>query len=797
MLSPRWRKALRDLWLNRSRTSLVVAAIAIGVFGIAAVADAYAILPPQMAENYARTIPASATLWTDPLDEAFVQTVRERPEIADAEARRKVVGRIQIGPDEWKIIWLFVIRDFNDVRLDRFTPEAGTWPPVKGEILLERGALSVAHARIGDSAIVKIPEGPQRSLKLVGTAHAPGLAPAWMEGMAYGFITPETLEWLGGKPYLDELKITVAQNAMDEAAIRQTAYQLKAWLEQSGRTVYRIEIPKPGEHPHVTQMASFLYMLGAFGLLALVLSGFLVANTISALLAQQIRQIGVMKAVGGRTRQIMGIYFGMVLFLGGVALAIAMPLGMLVGRGYAQFVAEMLNFEIFSDAIPLPYFVLQAIIGLLIPIVVAAYPIYQGSRLTVREAITDYGVGQGKFGRSVSDRLLGRLRGLPRPFMLSVRNTFRRTGRLLLTLGPLAAAGVVFMAAMNISASLNATLAAKSAATRFDLQFRFSRSYPVDQIEQTIRETPGVLRAEAWGGARAVRVYADGTTGNSFDLIALPAHTELMTAGPLIAGRWLQPGDQNKLVINQTLLAWREADLKAGDVITLSINRQETSWQIVGIMQEELITGPTAYANNEYFAKVTHQTGYAANAVVVTQAPDPEAVMAMSRTLEQKLANAGLDVYSDFKLAALLKALEEHFGVLYFLLMFMSMLVATVGGLGLISSMSLNVLERTREIGVMRATGAGTHAILRIVVTEGALIGGLSWMIAVVVAWPVSAYLSYNFGLIMFEAPLVFAVSPLGVVLWLGLVVGFAIGASFYPAWNASRLPVREALAYE
>jgi putative ABC transport system permease protein len=181
--------------------------------------------------------------------------------------------------------------------------------------------------------------------------------------------------------------------------------------------------------------------------------------------------------------------------------------------------------------------------------------------------------------------------------------------------------------------------------------------------------------------------------------------------------------------------------------------------------------------------------------VVVTQARDPESVRAISRTVEQKLASAGLDVYSDFKLAALRKALEDHFSVLYFLLMFMSALVATVGGLGLVSTMGLNVLERTREIGVMRATGAGTHAILRIIVTEGALIGGVSWVIAAIVAWPVSAYLSYNFGLIMFEAPLVFAVSPLGVVVWLGLVVGFAIGASFYPAWNASRLPVREALA--
>ncbi len=795
MFSTRWRKSMRDLWLNKTRTILIVLAMTIGVFGIGLVANSYSILMRELDKNYLRTNPASATLWTGPINDNLVQAVRNLPQIGDAEARRMVEGRIQVGPNEWRTIWLFVINDFGDLRLDTFEAEQGKWPPSNDEILLERAALSVANARVGDRVIVKIPNGSKQTLNLVGTVHAPGLAPAWMEGFAYGFITRNTLAALGSPPYLDELKISVAENAFDKEYIRSTTYQIKAWVEQRGGQVYRVEIPEPGKHPHATQMAALLFLLESFGVLALILSGVLVANMISALLAQQIRQIGMMKAVGATPRQIMGIYLSIVLCLGLAALAMGMPLGVLAGRGCAVFAAELLNFEIFDDTIPLSMLILQGFVGLLIPILVAAWPIYKGSRITVQQAISDYGVEQGRFGTSSFDRLLGRVRGLSRPFMLSLRNTFRRRGRLILTLGALAMGGAGFIVAMNVSASMNYTVAAKFDAMRFDIQLRFSRSYPVERIEQIIGNVPGVVQVESWGGSKAARVYPDGTSGNSFTLVAPPASTKLMTALPLVEGRWLQPGDTNALVLNHALLS-KEVNVRVGDEITLRLGNRESTWQVVGIVQE-IMALPAAYANNEYFAQITGQVGDAQNAVLVTKDHDVNSVSAAAQLLEQKLELEGLDVFSSTKMVDYRQAIEDHLLIIAVFLVMMSSLMVIVGGLGLASSMSINVLERTREIGVMRAVGASTQDVLRIIVLEGAFIGALSWLIAIVLSLPTSAFVSYTFGMIFFEAPLEFAVSSLGLAGWLGLVIVFAALASFYPAWNAAQLPVRRVLAYE
>jgi putative ABC transport system permease protein len=112
-------------------------------------------------------------------------------------------------------------------------------------------------------------------------------------------------------------------------------------------------------------------------------------------------------------------------------------------------------------------------------------------------------------------------------------------------------------------------------------------------------------------------------------------------------------------------------------------------------------------------------------------------------------------------------------------------------------TMSINVLEQTREIAVMRAIGAGDGAVIRIVLAQGLLIGALSWVLGAILAAPLSLGLSNIVGIAFLRAPLTYTFSASGCLLWLLIVILLSALASVLPARNASRVSVRDALAYE
>lgn len=135
--------------------------------------------------------------------------------------------------------------------------------------------------------------------------------------------------------------------------------------------------------------------------------------------------------------------------------------------------------------------------------------------------------------------------------------------------------------------------------------------------------------------------------------------------------------------------------------------------------------------------------------------------------------------------------------VLVYNMLIMAVLIAVVGGLGLTSTMSLNVMERTREIGVMRAIGASDGDIQRIVIAEGLVIGLVSWAFRAIVSVPITYVLTYGVGVAIFQAPLTAVFGWMGALSWLACMLFMAALASAIPAWRASRLTVRNTLVYE
>ncbi len=795
VVSPRWRKVVSDLWGNKTRTVLVVLSIAVGVFAVGMIAGSSVILTHDLRAQYAASSPSSGQIYTrDSFDEDLVNTIRHLRSVREAEGRRYVQVRYNIGPGQWRDMLLMALRDYKDIRVNKVWPKSGPWPPPEHEFLLERSSVPYLKAKIGDVALIETPDGKERRMRIAGVVHDLSQISSFFRGMAYGYIIMDDLEWLGETRDFNQLDFVVAGHPLDKAHVQEVAAQIRTKIENSGREVLFTLVFEPGKHWADGTMQAMLLILGVLGGLSLLLSGFLVINTITSLLTQQIRQVGIMKAIGAQANQIVGMYLTTVVGFGFLALFVAIPLGVLGARALSTFTANLLNFEIGGYGLPPRVLALEIGAGLIVPVVAALYPIIGGTRITVRQAISSYGLGEESLGTGRIDRLIERVRGVTRPVLLSLRNTFRRKGRLALTLATLTLAGAIFIGILSVQNSLMGMLDSLFKYWNYDVQVEFSRSYRIEQLQREARSIPGVVNAETWGFRSTRRVRPDDTESEGIFLITLPAATNMLQP-ILLKGRWLVPGDENAVVVN-TDLTKKEKDVTVGRDIVLKIGTRKTSWRVVGIVQG-VLAGPFAYANYPYASRVIRTFGRADRVQVVTERHDGAYTTRVSKALETQFRRLGLRVTSNQTIVEIRKQIAAQFNVMIVFLMIMAILLAVVGGLGLMGTMSINVLERTREIGVMRAIGASDRAVLQIVLIEGVLIGMLSWLVGTILAFPLGFALSNAVGNAFLNAPPTYRFSFIGVAIWLVLVIILAAISSFLPAWNASRVTVRDVLAYE
>jgi len=795
VLKPRWRKVLGDLWSNKTRTLLVVLSIAVGVFAVGMIAGSQVMLAHDLAAANDASNPFSASINTDqPFDDELVQTIRRMPGVDDAEGQSTAVFQVSAGPDVWKNTQFKVIPDFDDMRIGTIKPISGAWPPPEKELLLERSSLGYLNAQVGGTVVVDLPDGTKRTMPVAGSVYDVNWA-SQIFSFGAAYVTSDTARWLGQSGQFTELRITVNGDRRDIAHIKQVVAQVRDKIERSGRTVGFVNIPDPpGKHWADDVLQAIMLIMSVLGAISLLMSGFLVVNTIGALLTQQTRQIGVMKSIGARGRDIVGMYLTTVLIFGVLALLVAIPLGALGAQVFVNVFAGLLNFDALGGGVPPRVLGLEVAAGLLVPLLAALWPVFAGTRVTVREAISGYGLGKGRYGTSRLDRLMGRIRFLSRPMLLSLRNTFRRRGRLALTLSTLILGGAMLIGVLSVRASLLKTLDDFFLTYNYDIGVFMARPTRVVAIENEAHLVPGVVGVESWGQASGPRVLADRTKTPGITMTGLPKNTKLFQPN-IIAGRWLLPADENAVVIAADLLK-TEPDLKLGDDLVLDINGRETSWRIVGIAQV-LFVGRQVYADYDYMARVTNSVGRSSTIQVVTQQHDAGFQAQVAKDLRARFKQAGLQVSGTQTISELRESVEFQFNIIVVMLAVMAVLLAVVGGLGLMGTMSINVLERTREIGVMRAIGASNGAILRIVLVEGMMIGVVSWLIAFALAFPFSMLLSSVVGQAFLRSEISFTFSLSGALLWLCVVVALAALASFLPAWNASRVTVRDVLAYE
>ncbi len=800
MIASRWRKVVRDLFADIARTVLVVLSIAVGVFAIGSVGGARIILSRDLSAQYRSANDASAQIFASDLDDAFVRSIARMPGIQSAQGRSGVVLRVPLADGSRSNLIVNTLDAFDGVDINRIRFERGVIDPPRRGVLLERSTLTMFGKQIGERLTVELGDGKTRELEIVGTVFDITAPPVRFANFGAAYISTETKTWLGFPTSYSQVRIVVSDGKTDRVHIQKIVDQIKARIEDSGRLYYGSNIPaRPGYHYADEQIQTMLLILNVLGALAVILSGFLVTNAIAALMAQHTRQIGIMKTFGARGVQIGAQYLSMVVLLGLAGILIAVPLGALGARWLSGFVAGLLNFDVLTEGVPGELLLIQIVVGLFVPVIAALAPIIGGMRMTVRNAIASTSSVQAASGREDRISRSPLLSFLPRPLLLSVRNTFRRKTRLMLTVGTLTLASAIFISVFSVRASLLRTLDQSLQYWNYDIEVTTKTPHGEDKLRRELLNVPGVTHAETWSSENGRPVREDKSEGRVLSIIAPSMPTALIN--PIVLrGRWLLPEDRHAIVVNTELVA-DEPWADVGALLTLKFGSQTVRFEVVGVVQSTL----TGQVRNPRTGYVT-QTGLrdaltlgrqVRQAVVVTADKSPAGRQVVARGIEKALRAVNMPVDTTETMSERRNQIEFQFNLLVTFLMIMAGLLAVVGGLGLAGAMSINVFERTREIGVMRAIGGGNGAIRGIVVAEGVFIGLLSWALGALGAVPVSYGLSVAVGQAFLRRPLAFAYSVEGMAVWCGAVVLLAALSSVMPAIRASRLTVREVLAYE
>jgi len=797
MIASRWKKVWADFWSNRGRTFLTIITIAVGAFAVGFNNNLGLYMNESMDGDYLSANPSEAEVYAYPLNDDLVKAAKEIPGVDTVEGYSSVGARIVRNDGTYVQISFTAVEDPNDLTLNLLKPALGeTSVPKYGdkETILDASAMSLGYLP-GDTILIELDNGKRRELKFTGYMHAVTGFPYNLAQQVNAYVTPDTLEWLGGNTEnYGRLSISVLEKQTDAEHVTEVAQAVADMLERAGSTVYFVSVYEPGHHFAYSITQGVFFVLAILGYLTVLLSGFLIVNTITALMTQHTRQIGIMKATGGSTFQIFGMYIVLIFGFGLGSLLVAVPLANMAAQTIGGGMAQWLNF------FPAPYegytstLVQQVIVAIVVPVLAAILPIYNSVRVTVREALSDYGLGGNA---KIKDESVNKNSVLiPRPIRISLRNTFRRKTRLGLTLFTLVLGGAVFIAVYNLWASFDKTIEDIQGYFLADINIAFDKGYRYDKVANIAMSIPGVESAEGWLEWTGT-LERDSEDAGTQILFVAPPSTSILIDPIITSGRWLEPGDENAIVIGNHLLNIFP-DLKVGDWLTIDIDGKKTDWLIVGTYS---ITGnvspPLLYVNYEYLSMLVGQPEMAYSLRIVTSQHDSATQRRINDQIQAAFEERGIQIQSTQLGADFIRDQKAQTDILVYFMLVMATLIAIVGGLGLMGTMSINVLERTREIGVMRAIGASNGDIQAIVITEGMVIGILSWAISIFLSIPITNVLCYGVGMAILTAPMPPVFGASGIIAWLIFTIVLGTLASALPARRASSLTVRDTLAYE
>ena len=788
-MSMQWRKVVGDLRQYRLQIFLITLVLTLGTAGVVAALNARAILKREIATSHTSARLPDIALWFERVTPELLASVAAMDGVAAVDARRVTYTRIKANDSTWLPLRLTVVRDFSTQRLGLVHLHNGTWPT--DTILIEQSGESLLAANT--ALQIRTPTGDIVLLQAGGFVHDTDVEPSTQERQIFAYVTPATAALLGQPKDLDQLLVKMAYRGEFANAVN-FGTNLNATLKRQGQPAFRVDA-LPATHPHATLMNAMLVVLGVLSAMALICSSVLAGYMVAATMRREVAQVGVMKTLGARSHQIAWQYLALVAPMALLANVIGFAAGVLLGRQIVASYLITLNIDVALWHVPASLLTLEIALASLVPLVAVAIPIVRAARMTPRAAMQNAGI---VVPSSLPNRLASALIKVPGSMVwtFSLRNIWRRPWRLLVMVLALSFGGALLLTNRTIYESKMIVIDASLGSQGYDFEVLMQLAAPGAQLEAIARSVPDVQIAEAWRRARVsiatlepVSDAAPANESRQFTISGYPGSTQLFKL-PVVQGRAPHAEATNEVLMTRSL---RDAypQLQTGTSVELQFNDRRAKVNVVGMAEQ--IGLRAMYTNFATFDAVTGLGDQTQAVRVKARTPDIETVV---KKVDQAFLNARMPPGQIVSRAMIRDSLDEHFMVVGEVTRMVAFAAALIGAIMLAATTGLNVLERTREIGVIRTLGATPNRILAIFLAEATAITLMSALLAVCIAVPLSRAI-----LNLAERALLHVSVPMQLSIYGLALLGSGALIVVLTVWLVTKISlrksVREALAYE
>jgi len=730
------RKAWGDLTRHRARTLLAVCTLSVAIASLGFLAVP-ALLNAAMNRQIAGSHLYDVGIFTSTLDLSPAQlgALGRLPGVA---AVSPAVGYATTaasaaGPQDVELAGTALASaPVNTVAL--FTGQM----PGPGEVLADAGNARATGFAVpnGGTIDVRAADGRLVRLRVSGTGMNLAATPGANGSTTPVFYAPTaTVQALRGVRGYNYLGFRLTDDAA--AAQSRVVAEVRAYLTaQTGADPITAlpAVRAPGQWPGQSGFNQIMALLYIITILAFASALFLISATMNTLIAEQAGEIAILKTLGGRRRQIAGITVRTAAMLGAAGAVLGTILGIAIAYLLAGYFAVKLIDVSFGFAISVPVVVASLVAGPALAVAASVPALRRALGQPVAETLA--GAVTGGYGSGWLDRLAARSgllagAGVPGSVRMGVRNTLRQKRRSAATIAQVAVAAGLAIAFLALGQSITAVISQTIGKLHFSIgvgvaSTRGARPFG-SQALAVAAATPGVTGAEP---VETSSVQYNGQTYVAWGLGAHPLYSYRLSAG-----HWFTTADtaaDARTAIPPVVLGpalARAARTSVGQILTLSVAAGPTRVRVIGIDTVPTNNGDSVYFPLPVLERLDGGPG-TANSIWLTTASTAHAAIAAAN----RLAAAGYPVSTTeiYVTEAQITAADTAILTIVDIL---GLVVVAIMLMGLVSTLSMGVIERTREVGILRCVGARARQIRRVFSAEAVVLAVAGWAFGVLLGW--------------------------------------------------------------